>query len=80
MTDGKTHDVRILDVLPIEAASFYILDRGYQASLAGRIVFSMDQTEPANQVVLRNLRERGSDADLGGDRDFSLGRHHQEKA
>ncbi|MBE3117220.1 MAG: IS4 family transposase, partial [Candidatus Atribacteria bacterium] len=29
MTDGKTHDVRILDDLPIEPASFYILDRGY---------------------------------------------------
>lgn len=29
MTDGKTHDVRILDVLPLESGSFYILDRGY---------------------------------------------------
>ncbi|MBE3125457.1 MAG: IS4 family transposase [Acidobacteria bacterium] len=29
MTDGLTHDVRILDDLPIEPASFYILDRGY---------------------------------------------------
>jgi hypothetical protein len=29
MTDGKTHDVRILDELPIEAGAFYILDRGY---------------------------------------------------
>jgi hypothetical protein len=29
MTDGKTHDVRILDELPPEAGAFYILDRGY---------------------------------------------------
>ncbi|MGZ5438413.1 MAG: IS4 family transposase [Candidatus Aminicenantales bacterium] len=29
MTDGLTHDVRVLDDLPIEPASFYILDRGY---------------------------------------------------
>jgi hypothetical protein len=29
MTDGRTHDVRILDDLPLEPASFYILDRGY---------------------------------------------------
>jgi hypothetical protein len=29
MTDGLTHDVRILDDLPVEPASFYILDRGY---------------------------------------------------
>jgi hypothetical protein len=29
MTDGLTHDVRMLDDLPVEPASFYILDRGY---------------------------------------------------
>ena len=29
MTEGKTHDVRILDELPLEPGSFYILDRGY---------------------------------------------------
>ena len=29
MTGGLTHDVRVLDDLPSEPASFYILDRGY---------------------------------------------------
>jgi hypothetical protein len=29
MTDGLTHDVRVLDDLPTEPAAFYILDRGY---------------------------------------------------
>lgn len=29
ITQGKTHDVRILDDLPLEPGSFYILDRGY---------------------------------------------------
>jgi hypothetical protein len=29
MTEGKMHDVRILDDLPLEPGSFYILDRGY---------------------------------------------------
>jgi len=29
MTEGKTHDVRILDEVPLEAGAFYILDRGY---------------------------------------------------
>lgn len=29
MTDGKTHDVRILDDLPLESGAFYILDRAY---------------------------------------------------
>jgi hypothetical protein len=29
MTEGKTHDVRILDDLPLEPGSFYVLDRAY---------------------------------------------------
>ena len=29
ITDGRTHDVRILDQLPIEPGSFYVMDRGY---------------------------------------------------
>jgi hypothetical protein len=29
ITDGKTHDVNLLDVLPVEAGSFYVMDRGY---------------------------------------------------
>jgi IS4 transposase len=29
ITDGKTHDVNVLDVLPIEPGAFYVMDRGY---------------------------------------------------
>jgi Domain of unknown function (DUF4372)/Transposase DDE domain len=29
ITDGKTHDVNALDVLPIEPGAFYVMDRGY---------------------------------------------------
>ena len=29
ITDGKTHDVTVLDHLPIEAGAFYMMDRGY---------------------------------------------------
>lgn len=29
ITDGKTHDVRILDDLPLEPGAFYVLDRAY---------------------------------------------------
>jgi hypothetical protein len=29
ISDGKLHDVNILDVLPLEAGAFYIMDRGY---------------------------------------------------
>ena len=29
ISDGKMHEVNVLDILPIEAGSFYIFDRGY---------------------------------------------------
>ena len=29
ITDGKMHDVNVLDTLPIEAGAFYLMDRGY---------------------------------------------------
>jgi hypothetical protein len=29
ISDGKMHDVRVLDILPIEAGAFYVMDRGY---------------------------------------------------
>ncbi len=29
ISDGKLHDVNVLDILPIEAGAFYIMDRGY---------------------------------------------------
>ena len=29
ISDGKTHEVNVLDMLPIEAGAFYVMDRGY---------------------------------------------------
>ena len=29
ISDGKTHEVNVLDLLPIEAGAFYVMDRGY---------------------------------------------------
>jgi hypothetical protein len=29
ISDGKLHDVNVLDILPVEPGSFYIMDRGY---------------------------------------------------
>jgi hypothetical protein len=29
ISDGKMHDVNVLDILPIEAGAFYVMDRGY---------------------------------------------------
>jgi len=33
ITDGKVHDVNILDELSIEAEAFYAMDRGYMISI-----------------------------------------------
>ena len=29
ISDGKMHDVNVLDILPVEAGAYYIMDRGY---------------------------------------------------
>lgn len=29
VSDGKMHDVKVLDILPIEPGAFYVMDRGY---------------------------------------------------
>ena len=29
VSDGKLHDVNVLDILPVEARAFYVMDRGY---------------------------------------------------
>ena len=29
ISDGKRHDVNVLDILPVEAGAFYVIDRGY---------------------------------------------------
>jgi uncharacterized protein DUF4372/DDE family transposase len=29
VSDGKTHEVSVLDMLPVEAGAFYLMDRGY---------------------------------------------------
>lgn len=29
ISNGKMHDVNVLDILPIEASAFYVMDRGY---------------------------------------------------
>ena len=29
ISDGKLHDVNVLDIVPVEAGAFYVMDRGY---------------------------------------------------
>ena len=41
ISDGKLHDVNVLDFLPVEAGAFYVMDRGY---LDFARLFSMHQS------------------------------------
>ena len=68
ITDGKVHDVNVLDVLPLEVGAIYVMDRGY---LDYKRLFAIDQT-PAFFVVraksntsLRRLYSKPVDKDLG---------------
>jgi len=64
ITEGKTHDVRILDILPLEPGSFYILDRGYldysrlYTLHQGRAFFV---TRAKSNLQSRRLRSRAVD-------------------
>jgi hypothetical protein len=77
ITEGKTHDVRILDVLPIEPGSFYILDRGYldysrlYTLHQGRAFFV---TRAKSNLQSRRLRSRAVDKtmDLTSDQTIAL--------
>jgi hypothetical protein len=40
ISDGKMHDVRVLDLLPIEVGAFYVMDRGY---LDFKRLYELDQ-------------------------------------
>jgi hypothetical protein len=77
ITEGKTHDVRILDVLPLEPGSFYILDRGYldysrlYTLHQGRTFFV---TRAKSNLQSRRLRSRAVDKtmDLTSDQTIVL--------
>jgi len=77
MTDGKTHDVRILDDLSLEPGAFYILDRGYldysrlYTLHQGRTFFV---TRAKSNLQSRRLRSRAVDKtmDLTSDQTIVL--------
>ena len=77
ITEGKTHDVRILDILPLEPGSFYILDRGYldysrlYTLHQGRTFFV---TKAKSNLQSRRLRSRAVDKtmDLTSDQTIVL--------
>jgi Transposase DDE domain len=54
--------------------------RPLQKSMAGGVVFQMDQAAPADQAVLWDLRECGEDADMDRRVGLRAGGHRQEAA
>ena len=62
ITHGKTHDVAILDVLPIEPGAFYVMDRAYLDF--GRLLW--------------DFAERREDAGLDRDQHLQAGGHHSQ--
>jgi IS4 transposase len=55
ISDGKLHDVKVLDILPVEAGAFYVMDRGY---LDFARLYQMDQA----RAFFVTRAKRGMDA------------------
>ena len=48
--------------------------------LAGRTVLQVDQAAPENQIIFRNIRERGEESDMDCRLNLCAGGHHQKAA
>ena len=68
ISDGKLHDVNILDLLPLEAGAFYIMDRAYldferlyRMNLCG----SFFVLRANSNTKIRSLRSKPVDRSIG---------------
>lgn len=73
ITDGKVHDVNVLDVLVPEPGAYYIMDRGYQdlerfhrLHLAGAFFV----TRPKTTLLLRRVKSQTIDKTTGARSDW----------
>ena len=68
ISDGKLHDVNILDILPLEPGAFYVMDRGY---VAFERLYAMTQgaafyvTRAKSNLIFRRLYSRQVDRATG---------------
>jgi transposase len=68
ITDGKTHDVNLLDELPVEPGSIYVMDRGY---LDFQRLYELHQqqaffvTRAKSNTAMRRLYSRAVDKETG---------------
>ena len=52
ISDGKLHDVNVLDILPVEPGAFYVMDRGY-------VDFCASVHDASGRRLLRHPRQEG---------------------
>ena len=74
ISDGKLHDVNVLDILIPEAGAFYIMDRGY---LDYRRLYTFTLAA-ADQVLLRHHRKCGQDSNMDRRQRLCARGHHQK--
>ena len=67
ITHGKTHDVNVLDVLPVEAGAFYVMDRGYvdfarlrRLTLAGAFFVTRAKRNMVYRVIRRRVVDKAT--------------------
>jgi hypothetical protein len=54
ISDGKLHDVNVLDILIPEAGAFYIMDRGYIDYVAAAFMLRRSQSGPPDAMIWAN--------------------------
>ena len=57
ISDGKMHDVNVLDLLLIEAGAFYIMDRGY---LDFERLYALDRWEASSSRAPSKISMHGA--------------------
>ena len=84
ISDGKMHDVRVLDLLPIEPGAFYVMDRGYldfQRLYGIEMRGAFFVTRAKVGMDARRLRSRPSDRTQGliCDQHIALNGHYSSR-
>src|SRR5438128_2498438 len=81
ISDGKLHDVNVLDDIPIEAGAFYVIDRGYlDFARLYRLTMcaAFFVTSTKDQGVLWHQRECREDPNRDRGLDLPAGRHRPQ--
>ena len=66
ISDGKLHDVNVLDILPLEAGAFYVMDRGYVDFARLPAITPLLEAGKGSRVRASNWAILSSGAFIGG--------------